>query len=199
MTVSASIAATISALFTARPHAIAPTWIVSPANIGALSALDPMNVPTRFKGYPLVSSPGAGANLIFVDAPAIAVADDGVELECPIRRWSRWTMRPRRRPPARCIRSLARQHGRHSCRAVSQLESRDGRRAVHGDVDLMRPEVLTRPVVEKSRIDALTRILTNLKGMRADGWQSDAIASYLAHERADLAVLAMEIDLALHR
>ena len=27
-----------------------------------------MNVPTRFKGYPLVVSPGAGANLIFVDA-----------------------------------------------------------------------------------------------------------------------------------
>ena len=40
-----------------------------------------MNVPTRFKGYPVVVSPGAGANLIFVDAPAIAVADDGIELD----------------------------------------------------------------------------------------------------------------------
>lgn len=84
VTVSASIAATISALFTARPNAIAPTWIVSPANIGTLSALDPMNVPTRFKGYPVVVSPGAGANLIFVDAPAIAVADGGLELDTSI-------------------------------------------------------------------------------------------------------------------
>ena len=45
VTVSASIAATISAFFTARPNAIAPTWITSPANVGTLSALDPQNVP----------------------------------------------------------------------------------------------------------------------------------------------------------
>jgi HK97 family phage major capsid protein len=81
VTVSASIAATISAFFTSRPKAIAPTWIVSPANVGALSALDPTNVPTRFKGYPLVVSPSAGANLILLDPPVLAVADDGLELD----------------------------------------------------------------------------------------------------------------------
>ena len=81
VTVSASIAATISAFFTARPNAIAPTWIASPASIGTLSALDPMNVPTRFKGYPLVMSPSAGANLILLDPPVLAVADEGVELD----------------------------------------------------------------------------------------------------------------------
>lgn len=81
VTVSASIAATIAAFFTARPNAIAPTWIASPAALGTLSALDPANVPAQFKGYPLVSSPGAGANLILVDAPAIAVADGGLELD----------------------------------------------------------------------------------------------------------------------
>ncbi len=37
VTVSASIAATIAAFFTARPNAIAPTWITSPANLGTLS------------------------------------------------------------------------------------------------------------------------------------------------------------------
>jgi hypothetical protein len=81
VTVSASIAAAISAFFTARPNAIAPTWITSPANIGTLSALDPMNVPARFKGYPLVVSPSAGANLILLDPPVLAVADDGLELD----------------------------------------------------------------------------------------------------------------------
>lgn len=81
VTVSASIAATSAALFTARPNAIAPTWIVSPANIEALWAIDPLNVPTRFKGRPLVVSPGAGANLILIDAAAIAVADGGLTLD----------------------------------------------------------------------------------------------------------------------
>ena len=81
VTVSASIAATISAFFTARPNALAPTWITSPANVGTLAALDPQNVPTRFKGYPLVLSPSAGANLILLDPPVLAVADGGLELD----------------------------------------------------------------------------------------------------------------------
>ena len=81
VTVSASIAATLSAFFTARPNAIAPTWIASPASIGTLSGLDPNNVPTQFKGYPLVVSPSAGANLILLDPPVLAVADDGLELD----------------------------------------------------------------------------------------------------------------------
>jgi HK97 family phage major capsid protein len=81
VTVSASIAATISAFFTARPNAIAPTWIVSPANVAALSAIDPHNVPTQFKGYPLVLSPAAGPNLILLDPPVLVVADDGLELD----------------------------------------------------------------------------------------------------------------------
>lgn len=78
---SASIAATIAAFFTARPRAIAPTWITSPANVATLSALDPANVPARFKGYPLVLSPSAGANLILLDPAVLAVADDGLELD----------------------------------------------------------------------------------------------------------------------
>jgi hypothetical protein len=62
----------------------------------------------------------------------------------------------------------------------------------------MTPPVITRPVVAESQIEALRRILGNLNAMHTDGWQAGEIASYLAHERADLAVLAMEIDLALY-
>ncbi len=54
---------------------------MAPANVGALSALDPANVPRAFKGYPLVVSPSAGANLILLDPPVLAVADDGLELD----------------------------------------------------------------------------------------------------------------------
>lgn len=79
VTASADLAATIAALFTARPNAM-PTWIVAPAKIGALSGVD-VNVPTTLMGYPIVQSPAAGANAILVDAPAIAVADGGVELD----------------------------------------------------------------------------------------------------------------------
>ena len=38
-------------------------------------------MPTQFKGYPLVVSPSAGANLILLDPPVLAVADDGLEFD----------------------------------------------------------------------------------------------------------------------
>ena len=76
VTVSASIAATVAAFGASRPRALAPTWIVSPANKGKLTLDNGM-----LTNYPVVTSPSAGANLILVDAPALVVADDGVILD----------------------------------------------------------------------------------------------------------------------
>jgi Phage capsid family len=77
---SADLPATVAAFFTARPYAAAPTWIVSAAKLGTLAATDP-NVPTTYRGLPIVLAPAAGANAILLDAAAIAVADGGVVLD----------------------------------------------------------------------------------------------------------------------
>ena len=77
---SADVNACLSAFFAARPAAVAPTWILSPAAIGKLAPAE-TTVPGRFRGFPLVLSPSAGPNVILVDAPAVSVADDGLELD----------------------------------------------------------------------------------------------------------------------
>jgi hypothetical protein len=70
----------MSAFFAARPDAVSPTWIVPPAALATMSAED-LNVPRSYRGYPIVVSPAAGANLILVDAAAVAMADGGVQLD----------------------------------------------------------------------------------------------------------------------
>jgi hypothetical protein len=77
VTVSADIAATVAAFAASRPRALAPTWIVSAANLSKLT----LDINGKLKNYPVVTSPNAGANLILVDAPALVVADDGVVLD----------------------------------------------------------------------------------------------------------------------
>ena len=78
VTASADAGAAVAALFAARPAA-APVWIVAPAKIGALAALD-RNVPGSYLGLPIVQSPSAGPNLILFDGAGVAVADGGLDL-----------------------------------------------------------------------------------------------------------------------
>lgn len=77
VTASASIAATVAAFAASRPRALTPTWIVSAANLSQLT----LDIHGKLKNYPVVTSPNAGANLILVDAPALIVADAGLDME----------------------------------------------------------------------------------------------------------------------
>ena len=80
VSVSADLATVVKNFFTARPNAMRPTWIVSPAGLGVLALTDP-NVPRSYRGFPIVTSPSAGVNGLLVDAAAVAVADAGVQLD----------------------------------------------------------------------------------------------------------------------
>ena len=80
VTPSADLAATVAAFFTARPYAATPTWVVSPAKLGAMSATD-TNVPRTYRGLPIVTTPAAGTNAILLDPSGVAVADGGITLD----------------------------------------------------------------------------------------------------------------------
>jgi hypothetical protein len=80
VTASTDVADVLSDFFAARPHALTPTWIMSPAAVSKQSPGWDI-YPGTFRGFPVVVSAAAGANVILVDAAAVAVADAGVDLD----------------------------------------------------------------------------------------------------------------------
>ena len=88
----------------------------------------------------MVVSPGAGANLIFVDAASIAVADSGIELDVSDEALVQMDDAP---APATAsddlCESLAGEQDRDPRRAVFELEGGDRQCAVHDDVNVTTP------------------------------------------------------------
>ncbi len=148
-------------------------------------------MPRTFKGYPLVTSPGAGANLILVDAAAIAVADDGVELD--VSDQAMVQMDDARgagdRGDAVYV-AVARQPRRHPRRALGQLESGDRRRAIHGDAELrwcMQPDDVAAAVVVNMRA-ILAPVQERIAVLRAKGTEVASLSAVVGHLRERLAV-----------
>jgi HK97 family phage major capsid protein len=80
-----NLTALVAKFFTDRPQPIAPVVICSSAVASKIAALDlgrdvTVNGGTLL-GLPVAVSPGAGANVIALDAPALFVADEGVDLD----------------------------------------------------------------------------------------------------------------------
>jgi len=72
-----------AAFWAARPSALLPTFIMSPANASALAETQP-NLRTDggvCSGVPTVTTPGAGATLVMLDAAGVIYADGGAEID----------------------------------------------------------------------------------------------------------------------
>lgn len=82
---AADLATLVNTFFTNRPNALAPYVVCSPATASKIAALDMGRAVTvnggTVLGLPVVTSPGAGANCIVVDAPVVHVADGGLDLD----------------------------------------------------------------------------------------------------------------------
>jgi hypothetical protein len=82
---AADLETLVGQFFTNRPAPLAPTFILSPAVVAQVHALDVGRDVTVNGGYlyglPVVVSPWALANAIVVDAAVIHVADGGLDLD----------------------------------------------------------------------------------------------------------------------
>jgi hypothetical protein len=80
--VAARVAAVLAALYASRPGAQTPTLLLTPAVAGQLGDKVKVDGGGAFYGIvPVVTTPGAGANIVAVDAAAVVYADDGLELD----------------------------------------------------------------------------------------------------------------------
>ena len=79
------LAALRAAFYAARPHARRPTYIMSPASADALSSTGTQAAIRTdgglCNGAPCVTTPGAGATLVLLDAAAAIYADAGAEVD----------------------------------------------------------------------------------------------------------------------
>jgi hypothetical protein len=84
-TLAGDLAALAAAFFTARPSPFAPYFVFSPGTASKVAALDMGRDVTvnggSLLGVPVVVSPGAASNAILLDAPAIYLADGGINLD----------------------------------------------------------------------------------------------------------------------
>jgi hypothetical protein len=84
-TVAGDVAAVLDAFYAARPGAARPTLVMSPSVAGRLAASSVQPALTVLGGLafgvPVVTSTGAGALVVALDAAAVSYADDGLTLD----------------------------------------------------------------------------------------------------------------------
>jgi hypothetical protein len=80
-TTAGTVSDVLTALFTQRPHTRTPVLLVSPATAGALAASSTLLPQLTSAGTALVTTIGAGPNIIAIDSSAIYYSDTGGEVD----------------------------------------------------------------------------------------------------------------------